>query len=189
MRDDYMLERKLEQLAQCRQRPFLVPRGRPDPELAVLCGQRVGEDKGALLGQPDRRLVATAAVVEGDGAARQLGSRLDPLELRLRDVLPPEEVRPVGARAVAPDEQVDVADVIRLQNDDGRRRRLVEPSPDLICIVRRRERIEEDDLSAGRGTGRGDGRRPADVRRPVGVVEPPDPETGSDVSNLGSHAV
>ena len=99
VRDDHVLERELEQRAQRRKRPLLVPRRRPDAQLAAGRGQRVGEDERALLRQPERRLVAAAAVVERDEAARKLAPRLDRLELGLRDVVREEELGP-NARAL-----------------------------------------------------------------------------------------
>ena len=80
---------------------LLVPRRRPDAQLAVRRVSASANTSAALLREPQRRLVAAAAVVERDEAARQLAPRLDRLELGLRDVLPVEDVRPEGARAVA----------------------------------------------------------------------------------------
>jgi hypothetical protein len=53
VRDDHVLERKLEQVAERRQGSLLMPGRRPDTQLAVRRGQRVGEDERALLGQPE----------------------------------------------------------------------------------------------------------------------------------------
>ena len=69
VRDDDVLERKFEQLAQRRQDSFLMPWRDPDAQVAVGCGQGVRKDDGALLGQPERRFVSAAAVIEGDEAA------------------------------------------------------------------------------------------------------------------------
>ena len=97
------VERELEQGAKRRQDPLLVPRRAPDTQGAVALGQRVGEDERPLLGSPERGLVPTAAVVERDEPAGKLGAGLDRLEIRLGNVVPPEEARPEGARPVAPD--------------------------------------------------------------------------------------
>ena len=70
VRDDHVLEGQVEQRPQCGEHSLFVPGGRPDEELALGGGQRVGEDEGALLRQPERRLVAATYVVEGDEAAR-----------------------------------------------------------------------------------------------------------------------
>lgn len=59
VRDDHMLEGKLQQSAQRRQCAFLVGRRLPDAQLAAWRGQGVGEDDSALLGEPQRRLVAS----------------------------------------------------------------------------------------------------------------------------------
>ncbi len=64
-----MLEGKLEQRPQGGEHTLLVPRRRPDAALVLRRGERVGEDERALLRQPQRCLVATAAVVEGDEPA------------------------------------------------------------------------------------------------------------------------
>jgi hypothetical protein len=52
VRDDDVLERELEQRAQRRQRPLLMVRGRPDAQLAIRSGERVGENESTLFGQP-----------------------------------------------------------------------------------------------------------------------------------------
>src|SRR5207249_3951180 len=100
------------------------------------------------------------------------------------DVVAPEERRPESPRAVAPDEGVDVADVIRLEHDGECRRVRVEPGPDLLRVVGRRERVEHRDLAAGLDARRGDQRPPVVPGRPVGMLEPPDPEARRDVAKL-----
>src|SRR2546422_10979596 len=97
-----MLERQLEERTERRQRPLLVPGRRPDAELAFRRSQRVREHERALLGKPQRRLVAAPAVIKGDEAAGQLASRLDRLEIRLRNVPAPDEERPERGAVVAP---------------------------------------------------------------------------------------
>jgi hypothetical protein len=52
-------------------------------------------------------------------------------------------VRTERGCAVAPYEQVDVTNVIRLENDDCRRRSRVEPPPHLSRVWRRSERIQD----------------------------------------------
>src|SRR5438067_6775819 len=146
VRNDHVLERKAEQLAKRRQSSLLMPGRRPDAQLTVRRRQRVGENEGALLGNPERRLVATASVVEGDEAAGKLAAGLDRFEVGLRDIVAPEEARAERARAVAAYEQIDVADVIRLENDSGCRRARVEPLPDLGRLGRS-ERIENERLA------------------------------------------
>ena len=164
---------------------LLVPRRRPDAQLALRRGERVGEDERPLLGEPDRRLVAAAAVVEREEPARQLVAGLDPLQLGLRNVVPPEEVRPVGAGAVALDEAVDVADVVGLEDHDDGRRARVEALPDLPSVVGRRQRVDEHDLAAGLDAGGGHGRLPVGIRRPVGMLKAPDPEARREIAELG----
>ena len=100
--------------------------------LAAALGEGVGEDDGPLLGQPERRFVATASVVERDQAARQLAPGLDRLEVGLGDVVAPEEARAEGSGAVALDDPVDVADVVGLQHDGHRGGAGVEPGPDSV---------------------------------------------------------
>ena len=118
VRDDHPLERELEQLTQRWQRSFLVRRARPDAKLALRRRQRISEDEGALLRQPERRLVAAPAVVEGDESAGELAVGLDGVQLALRDIRSPEKPRAECARAVAADEKIDVAHVIGLEHDD-----------------------------------------------------------------------
>ena len=130
-------------------------------------GQRVREHERALLREPERRLVAAAAVVERDQASRQLRARLDRLELGLRDVLAPEQVRPEGAGAVAADEEVDVADVVRLQDDDERRRRASSRSQTSVALGGGASGSITRDLAAGVDARGGDRRIPADVRPPT----------------------
>src|SRR5213082_3155913 len=105
---DDELERQLEQLAQRGQDALLVPVRRPDAKLAIWRGQPVGEDKGALLGQVERGLLAPATVVERPQPARQLAPRSDRHELGLRDVVAEEEIRAKSPDAVPLDEAVDV---------------------------------------------------------------------------------
>ena len=77
-----MLERKLEEVAERGQSALLVPGRVPDAELSSRGGQRVREDERALLWEPERRLVAAAAVVERDEPTGKLALRLESLELR-----------------------------------------------------------------------------------------------------------
>jgi hypothetical protein len=83
--------------------------------------------------------------------------------VRLRDVVAKEQPRPERPRAVARDEAVDVAHVVGLEDRDDGRRASVEPRPNRIA-VRRRDRVEHDDLAAALDAGRRDVRRPLDVR-------------------------
>src|SRR5947208_16709091 len=100
-----------------------MPGSSPHAQDSVALGQGIGEYEGALVRQPERGLGATASVVEGDETAGQLRARVDRLELCLRDVVSPEERRPVGLDAVTPDEEVDVPDMVGLQ-EKGKGRRL-----------------------------------------------------------------
>src|SRR4051794_35031769 len=130
MRDDHALERQLEQRSQRRQDTLLVPGRAPDEQLAAAFRQRVGEDERPLLRQPERGLVAAAAVVERLEPAGERGSGVDPLELRLGHVSRPEEPRSEGPAAVPADERVDVANVVGLEDDRERRRGPPRPGPD-----------------------------------------------------------
>jgi hypothetical protein len=65
--------------------------------------------------------------------------------------------------------------VIRLQDDDERRRCRIEPPSDRI-LVGWCEGIEKRNLAARLHDGRRDGRRPVEARPPRGLVEAPDPE-------------
>src|SRR5437764_8396269 len=138
-----------------------MPGSSPHAQDSVALGQGIGEHEGALVRQPERGLGATASVVEGDKAAGQLRARIDRLELRLRDVVSPEERRPVGLDAVAPDEEVDIPDVVGLQYNGHGRRRRVESLPDLARVRRWSDRVEYGHLAPGLDDGRGDRRFPA----------------------------
>ena len=147
MRDDDVLERQLEQCAERRQHAILVPWRSPDPQLAGSLGQRVGEHERPLFGHPQGRLGAPAPVVQRLEPARQPRTRLQPVELGLRDVVAPEQVWAECPGAVAPDEDVDVADMIRLQDDGERRRARVQALPHLGCRLGGRDRVDHSDLA------------------------------------------
>jgi hypothetical protein len=148
VRDDDVLERQVEHRPERGHDSFLVPGRRPDAKLAPALGQGVGEDERALLGEPERRLVPAAAVVERDQAAGQLASRFDRLELRLGNVVAPEEARSERPGAVAIDDQVDASDVVRLEDGRHRRRPGIEPRPYLLCARTGEERVEHGHLAA-----------------------------------------
>jgi len=118
----------------------------------------------------------TFAVVKGDEAAGQFAAGLDRLELGLGDVASPEEPGAESARAVPLDEEVDIAYVIRLEDDDQRRRARIEPLPDIGRFPRRRDGIDQRDLAAGGHARRGDDAFPARFRAPVGVRDAPHPQ-------------
>jgi hypothetical protein len=185
VRDDHTLERQVEQRTQRGQDALLVPRRRPDEELALGRSERVREDKSPVLRHPDRRLVPAAPVVEGDEPARQLRAGQDGLELRLRDVVAEEEIRAERACAVAPSEEVDVAHVIGLEHDNDRRRSCLEPLPDVVVVGLRRERVEEDDLALRLDARRGDDRPPIPPGTPVRILALPQPQAVGDVADLG----
>jgi hypothetical protein len=114
----------------------------PDAELASRSGQRVSENDGALFGQPQRRFIAAASIVEGDKPSRKLAAGLDPLQIGFGDVLAKEETRAERAGIIAAHEQIDVANVIGLENDDGGRGASVEALPELGCDFGRSKRIQ-----------------------------------------------
>ena len=82
-------------------------------------------------------------------------------------------------------EEVDVAHVVRLEDDGHRRRVRVEPIPDLGRVLGRSERVDESDLAAGLDDRRGDERLPVVALVPGRVLDPPDPEPRRDIPNLG----
>src|SRR5439155_8882182 len=88
---------------------------------------------------------------------------------------------------VPPDEQVDVAYVIRLENDDHRRRMGIEALPHVGGLLWRGEGIEQRDLTAGGDAGGGDERLPVCLRAPARMLDPPQPEAVRDVSKLPLH--
>jgi len=137
--------------------------------------QRVGEDDGALLGEPQRRLVAATPVVKGDEASRKLAAGLDELQVGLGDVLAKEETRAKRAGIIAAREEINVANVIGLENDDGRRRTRVEPLPELGCVFWRSKRIEKQSLATGLNAGRGHDWLPSLPWLPARMFETPDP--------------
>jgi hypothetical protein len=79
MRNDHELERKVEQRSQGRQRSLVMPRCGPHTELASRGRKLIGEHESALLGQPQRCLVATSTVVERNDPSRKLTPGIDPL--------------------------------------------------------------------------------------------------------------
>ena len=68
--DDHVLERQVEHGPECRQDALLVPGRAPDAERSPALSERIGEDDGPLIGQPERRFVPPASVVERNQAAR-----------------------------------------------------------------------------------------------------------------------
>jgi gamma-glutamyltranspeptidase / glutathione hydrolase len=165
-----------------------MPGRRPDTQLARRCGQRVGEDQGALLGQPERRLVAAAAVVKREEAARKLASRLDWLEVGVWDVVAPEQPWAERAGPVAARKEIDVPDMVRLKDDEEGRRAGVEPVPHLVHIVGRRDRIEQGNFPARLDARRRDEWLPVDSGIPIGMLDTPHPQARLDVSEFGLHA-
>jgi hypothetical protein len=126
---------------------------RPDSQFAPRRGQRVGENEGALLGQPKRRLVAAPSVVECDDPSRKLAAGLDELQVSLGDVLAKEEARAKRAGFIAADEQIDVPNVIRLENSDDSWWASVKAVPELDRVLGRSERIEDQYLATGLDAG------------------------------------
>ena len=120
----------------------------PNAQFASRRGQSVGEDDGALLGQPQRRLVAAASVIKREESSGKLAAGLDELEFGLGDILAKEEARAERARLIAEREEIDIANVIGLENDDGSRRASVEPLPKLGCAFGGSKRIEKQCLAA-----------------------------------------
>src|SRR5437016_12420245 len=103
-----------------------MARRRPDTQLAPRRRQRVGENEGTLLGQPQWGFVAAASVVEGDDPSRKLAAWLDPLQLGVGDVVAKKEARAERASTVASYEQIDVPNVIRVENQTLMRAIVVE---------------------------------------------------------------
>jgi len=156
----------------------------PDAQLASLRGQSVGENDGALLGQPQRRLIAATPVVKGDEATRKLAAGLDELQVGLGDVFAKEETRAERGGMIAPREQIEVANMIGLENDDGRRRTRVEPLPELGCVFWRSKRIEKQSLATGLNAGRGHDWLPSLPWLPVGMFVTPDPQARRYIAEL-----
>src|SRR6185437_183818 len=187
VRDDHVLERQLQHRPQRRQHPLGVPRRAPDAQLAVPLGQRVGEEQRPRPGSPERRLVAPAAVVERHQAAGQLAAGLDPLDLGLRNVVRPEQVRPVRMHAVPRDEEVDVTDVVGLQDGGHARWPGVEPSPDRRAVLAGIHRIDDRHDALRLDPGGRDHGRPIGVGIPVGMVDSPHPQTLRHIDDLRAH--
>src|SRR5439155_21434506 len=147
----------------------------PHTQLASLRRQRVGENKSALLGQPQRRFIAAASVVKGEEGSRKLAGRFDELQVGLEDILAKEEARAERGGMIAPREQVDVANVIGLENDHGGWRARVEPLPKLGCAFGRSERIEKQRLATRLDACRGHNWLPALPGLPARMFETPNP--------------
>src|SRR5262249_29800225 len=116
VRDDYVLERKLEQLAKRRQRALLVPWRGPDAQPALALGQRIGEHQGALLRQPQRGLVTAPSIMKSDQASRKDAAGLDRRKPGVGNVVAPVQARAESAAMIAAHEQIDLSHVIRLEN-------------------------------------------------------------------------
>jgi hypothetical protein len=97
----------------------------------------------ALLGQPERRLHAAAAVVERAQPTGQLDARLDRAQLGLRGVAAPEQPRAVGLDPVPAHEEIDVADMVGLEDDERVGRERVDAVPGLARRRRWRKRVEQ----------------------------------------------
>jgi hypothetical protein len=121
----------------------------PDAQLVLWArsSQRIGEDEGALLGKPKWRLVAAASIVEGNEPSGKLATGFDPLQLCLRDIVAKEEPWTESPHSVTSREEIDVANMIGLKDDQRGRRMLIEPLPEVGSIVRRRQWIEKESLA------------------------------------------
>src|SRR5262249_3942947 len=104
------------------------------------------EDEGALFRQPERCLIAAPSIVKGNEASWKLAAGLDRLQLRLGDVVSVVEARAEPTSAVALHENIDVANVIRLENDSHGRRARVESFPHFSRGGWRSERVEDQPL-------------------------------------------
>ena len=78
--DDHALEGKIEQRTKRGQGSLTMPRRGPNAQFASRGRQGVGENEGALLGQPERCLITAASVVEGNDASGKPAAGLDPLQ-------------------------------------------------------------------------------------------------------------
>src|SRR5207249_4616541 len=154
-----------------------MARRRPDTQLAPRRRQRVGENEGTLLGQPQWGFVAAASVVEGDDPSRKLAAWLDPLQLGVGDVVAKKEARAERASTVAAYEQIDVPNVIRLENDNRSRRMRFEPFPHFRRIGGRSKWIQKQCLAPCLDARRGHERLPALTRLPGRMCETPYPQT------------
>jgi hypothetical protein len=106
------------------------------------------------------------------------------VQLRLRGIALEIEIRSVRTGAVPPHKEVDVADVIRLHHDDHRRRRCIEPLPDLTLPRMRSERVQQDRLPLRRDYKRRHLRLPVEAFAPRRMRLTPEPKTGRHVAEL-----
>jgi hypothetical protein len=77
VRDDHPLERKIQQSAQCGQRSLVMPGRGPHAQVSTWGRQCVGENNSALLGTPQRRFLAAAAVIQRNRSTGQLPAGID----------------------------------------------------------------------------------------------------------------
>ena len=147
--DDDAFEGKVEQGAQRGQCPLPVPWRGPDPQLMLRtrCGERVREDDGAMVRQPQRRFIATASVVKGDEPSGKLAAGIDPLEFCHGDIVAEEQAWTESADMVAAREYINVTYMIRLEYNQPGRRIAVEPLPEFFSITGRSQRIEKQSLA------------------------------------------
>jgi hypothetical protein len=124
-----MLERKVEQRPQGWQRSLLMPGCRPDTKFSFRRREGVGENKGALLGQPKWGLIAAATVIECNESSRKLAPGIDPLQLSFGDVVAKKEPGAKRTRLIAAHKQINVPNVIRFENNDCRWRTRIEALP------------------------------------------------------------
>ncbi len=81
-------------------------------------------------------------------AAGQNGPRFDRVQLGFRNVVAKIESRSKPSRLIANDEAIDVADMIRLQDDGGGGPTRFQPRPKLRRVLGRRVGIEDEDFAA-----------------------------------------
>jgi hypothetical protein len=89
------------------------------------------------------------------------------------------------ASFIALDKHIDVANVIRLENDSHCRRMRVESLPHFSRGGRRSQRIQDQPLAPGFDKRRRDDRLPALARPPARVFDPPYPEAWRYIVDLG----
>src|SRR5262249_60482116 len=164
--------------------PLPTPRSRTPPQSSLRRRQRIRKHNDPLLGQPQRRLFTAPPIVQRDQSARKPAAGLDRLQLGLRQV--PAEVQPrtEPADAISTNEGINVANVIRLQNDGRCRRIRIKPRPKLRRVIWRRERIQHQSLASRLDPRAGHHRLPSLPWLPMRMFHPPDPQSGRDISYL-----
>jgi len=194
MGDNYALEWKVEHRTQVRKGAFLVSGRHPYPQHSSSLGERVGEHEGPMLGKPEGRFVPAPGIPKGAQAAGKLLVQQDLLHLGFGGPhIGIECVGPECTTSVAADQGVHTPGLpigpgrphmIWTKHRHGRWRPLREAVPNESCAFRWKKRIEQPPFAARVDADASHHLLPVMVGLPLGMLEPPDPQTGREIDNV-----